>query len=138
MSKEDPLIKELEKEGVLSEDLLEKFVLKYGELFWRAINAVEEKRVKKFVFKPSEKCLWIVAGRKRTYLVIPDFYCSCDDFYFNVVTRKKRQICYHILARKIAEALKLYEIIHLDDELYKNILNEIKLYKTNRRKSPYI
>jgi len=138
VSKEDPLIKELEKEGVLSEDLLEKFVLKYGELFWRAINAVEEKRVKKFVFKPSEKCLWIVAGRKRTYLVIPDFYCSCDDFYFNVVTRKKRQICYHILARKIAEALKLYEIIHLDDELYKNILNEIKLYKTNRRKSPYI
>lgn len=137
MWKEDLLIKELEKEGVLSEDLLEKFVLKYGELFWRAIKAVEERRVKKYVFKPSERCLWVVVGKRRIYLVIPDFYCSCDDFYFNVVTRKKRQTCYHILARKIAEALKLYEIINLDDESYRNILNEIKLYKTNRGKSPY-
>jgi len=130
--KEDLLIKELEEKGVLSENLLEKFVLKYGELFWRAIKAVEEKRVIKYVFEPSEKFLWIVVGKTRKYLVIPDFYCSCDDFYFNVVTRKKRQICYHILARKIAEALNLYQIINLKDDSFKNILNEIKLYKTNK------
>ncbi len=132
MWKENSLFKELKEKGVLSENLLERFVLKYGELFWRAIKAVEEKRVKKYVFKPGGKSLWIVIGKTRKYLVIPDFYCSCDDFYFNVVTRKKRQICYHILARKIAEALKLYQIINLKDDSFKDVLNEIKLYKTNR------
>jgi len=130
--KENSLFKELKEKGVLSEELLEKFVLKYGELFWRAIKAVEEKRVKKYVFKPSEKSLWIVIGKTRKYLVIPDFYCSCDDFYFNVVTRKKRQICYHILARKLAEALNLYQVVKLEDDLFRDVLDEIKLYKANR------
>lgn len=132
MWKEDSLIKELEEKRFLSENLLGKLVLKYGELFLRAIKAVEEKRVKKYVFKPSGKSLWVVVGKTRKYLVIPDFYCSCDDFYFNVVTRNKRQICYHILARKIAEALKLYQIINLKDELFKDILKEIKLYKKKK------
>ncbi|MHA1582377.1 MAG: hypothetical protein ACTSYM_07810 [Candidatus Baldrarchaeia archaeon] len=132
MWKENSLFKDLKEKGVLSEDLLEKFVLKYGELFWRAIKAVEEKRVKKYVFKPSEKSLWIVIGKTRKYLVLPDFYCSCDDFYFNVVTRKKRQMCYHILARRLAEVLNLYQVVKLEDDLFRGTLDEIKLYKANR------
>lgn len=133
--KEDLLIKELERKGVLSERLLEKFVLRYGKLFWRAIKAIEEKRIMKYIFKPSGKYLWVVVGKTRKYLVIPDFYCSCDDFYFNVVTRRKRQLCYHILARKIAEILGLYETIYVSDTFYKNLLNEIKLYKIKKDKS---
>lgn len=133
--KEDLLIKELERKGVLSERLLEKFVLRYGKLFWRAIKAIEEKRIMKYIFKPSGKYLWVVVGKTRKYLVIPDFYCSCDDFYFNVVTRRKRQLCYHILARKIAEILGLYETIYVSDTFYKNLLDEIKLYKIKKDKS---
>jgi len=131
---DDLLIKELERKGVLSESLLERFALKYGKLFWRAIKAVEEKRILKYVFEPSGKYLWIVIGKTRKYLVIPDFYCSCDDFYFNVVTRRKRQLCYHILARRIAEILGLYETIRVSDTLYKDLLNEIKLYKIRKDK----
>lgn len=134
MWEEDLLIKELERRRVLSDTLLEKFVLKYGKLFWRAIKAVEEKRIMKYVFEPSGRHMWIVMGKMRKYLVMPDFYCSCDDFYFNVVTRRKRQLCYHILARKIAEISGLYETICVSDTLYKDLLNEIKLYKTNEDK----
>ena len=52
-------------------------------------------------------------------------YCSCDDFYFRVMNSKVH-LCYHIIAQKLAEALKCYEDINCEDEYYDELVSELK------------
>ena len=97
-----------------------------GSRFIKARDALKEKRVKKYVFSPSGRIVWIVVGREREYQIIPaaDF-CSCDDFYFRVMDREAN-ICYHLVAQKIAEALELYDRIEEEDRLYECLMEEWK------------
>ena len=61
----------------------------FGQRFTKALDALEENRVKKYVFKPSGRTVWIVIGRERDYLIMPEAeFCMCDDFYFRVLDRK--------------------------------------------------
>ena len=105
---------------------LEKLATNFGERLWKALKAITEKRVIKYIFKPSNKQIWIVSGKNRDYLVISDFYCSCDDFYLNVVIRKKNKVCYHILAKRLAEALDLYTSYNLSDDKYEKLMLKLK------------
>jgi predicted nucleic acid-binding Zn finger protein len=82
----------------------------------KAIDAVDRGRVKKYVFVPSGRVTWIVVGRKRDYWVIPRLYCSCDDFYINVISRKSTPLCYHLLAQAIAERTGRYDVFNVSDE----------------------
>ena len=97
-----------------------------GSRFIKAKDAVKEKRVKKYVFSPSGRIVWIVVGREREYQIIPaaDF-CSCDDFYFRVMDREAN-ICYHLIAQKIAEALEDCDKIEEEDRLYECLMEEWK------------
>ncbi|MGQ9720453.1 MAG: hypothetical protein ACUVXA_03930 [Candidatus Jordarchaeum sp.] len=105
---------------------LESLASTFGERLWKSLRAITEKRVAKYVFKPSNKQIWIVSGKNRDYLVISDFYCSCDDFYLNVVIRKKNKLCYHILAKRLAEALDLYNSYNLSDDKYEKLMQKLK------------
>lgn len=107
-------------------ETLEKLATNFGERLWKALRAITEKRVIKYIFEPSNKQIWIVSGKNRDYLVISDFYCSCDDFYLNVVIRKKNKVCYHILAKRLAEALDLYTSSTLSDDKYEKLMLELK------------
>ncbi|MDI9619733.1 MAG: hypothetical protein QFX33_02805 [Candidatus Nezhaarchaeota archaeon] len=82
----------------------------------KAVEAVRQGRVKKYVFRPSGKTTWIVVGKKRDYWVIPRLYCSCNDFYINVISRRKSVVCYHIIAQALAEKTCSYEVFNLSDE----------------------
>ncbi|MCS7140382.1 MAG: hypothetical protein N3F04_04735 [Candidatus Nezhaarchaeota archaeon] len=82
----------------------------------KALKIVNEGRVKKYVFKPSNRIVWVVVGKKRDYWVIPRLYCPCDDFYINVVSRRKKVLCYHLIAQALAERWSKYETFHLTDE----------------------
>lgn len=98
----------------------------FGQRFTKALNALKENRVKKYTFKPSGKTVWIVIGRERDYLIIPEAeFCTCDDFYFRVLD-KKIHLCYHLIAQKIARNLGWYETLEETDELYKTLMNEWK------------
>lgn len=88
--------------GNLTQDDIEFFKNKYGNKFIRALRAVEERKVVKYHFLPSESETWIVEGR-REYLVIPDLYCTCRSFYQEVVISREVSMCYHLLAQRIAE-----------------------------------
>jgi predicted nucleic acid-binding Zn finger protein len=96
----------------------------FGGRFRSALKAVEEGRVKKYVFKPSNRVLWIVVGRKRDYEVMPEApFCSCHDFYFKVL-EGEAPLCYHLLAQSLAEAMGKYEVFHEDDGLYERLMAE--------------
>ena len=98
----------------------------FGQRFTKAFEALKENRVKKYIFKPGGKIVWIVVGRERDYLIMPEVdFCTCDDFYFRVLDRQVH-MCYHLIAQKLAKNLDWYDTIEEHDELYDSLMNEWK------------
>ncbi|MGD8506228.1 MAG: hypothetical protein PVF15_06140 [Candidatus Bathyarchaeota archaeon] len=96
----------------------------FGQRLKKALEALEERRVKKYVFQPSGRIVWIVVGKKREYLVMPAAeYCTCDDFYFQF---HQGHLCYHIIAQKLAEAINKFDLIEDDDKLFDILIKEWK------------
>ena len=105
---------------------LKKLYDSYGERLVDALRTVFEVRVKKYIFKPSNFSLWIVVGRHGDYVIFSDIYCSCFDFFMSTVLRKENHTCYHIIAKRIAEATGIYETFILPDTKYKKLIEEWK------------
>jgi predicted nucleic acid-binding Zn finger protein len=98
----------------------------FGQRFMKALEALNENRVKKYVFVPSDKTIWIVVGKERDYLIMPEAeFCTCDDFYFRVLDRQVH-LCYHLIAQKIAKCLGWFETVEEHDELYDSLMDEWK------------
>ena len=98
----------------------------FGSRFTRAWDTLKEKRVKKYVFSPSGRVVWIVVGREREYQIMPAAaFCSCNDFYFRVMDRESH-ICYHLIAQKLADTLEGYDKVEEEDKLYNILLEEWK------------
>lgn len=113
-------------EGKLTGKNLTNLYEVFGQRFTRAFEALKENRVKKYAFKPSGRTVWIVVGRERDYLIMPEAeFCTCDDFYFRVLDREVH-LCYHLIAQKLARNLDWYELIEEHDELYVSLMNEWK------------
>ncbi|MFW9973761.1 MAG: hypothetical protein ACFFDQ_00650 [Candidatus Thorarchaeota archaeon] len=98
----------LSKENLTQEDI-EYFKNKYGKKFVKALRTVEERKIVRYKFSPSESVTWIVKGRGRQYLVIPELYCTCRSFYQEAVISRETNMCYHLLAQRIAEIREEYE-----------------------------
>ena len=118
--------KEAKAEGKLTGKNLTELHEVFGSRFTKAFEALKENRVKKYVFKPSSRIVWIVVGRERDYLLMPEVeFCTCDDFYFRVLD-KKVHLCYHLIAQKIGRILGWYEPVEEHDELHDSLMNEWK------------
>ena len=117
---------EAKTEKKLTEEQYAQLSEAFGSQFSKAWETVQEKRVKKYVFSPSGRVVWIVVGREREYQIMPAAgFCSCDDFYFRVMDREA-SICYHLIAQKLAEALEEYDLIEEEDRLYECLMEEWK------------
>jgi len=122
----DTICREAKTEGKLTGKNLTKLYEVFGPRFTRAFEALKEKRVKKYVFKTSGRTVWIVVGKERDYLIMPEAeFCSCDDFYFRVLD-KEVHLCYHLIAQKLAKILEWYETVEEHDELYDSLMAEWK------------
>lgn len=106
--------KKLSRENLTQSDI-DYFRNNYGKKFIRALRVVEEKKVDKYQFKPSDSITWVVKGRARQYMVIPKIYCTCRSFYQEVVISRESNMCYHLLAQQIAEIRNQYEIVDSTD-----------------------
>jgi len=96
----------------------------FSERFINAWGLVEEGRIKRYVFKPSGRIVWIVVGRGGEYLVLPaSGYCSCNDFYFRVIDGKAG-VCYHLIGQRLAEALCAFSEVSEGDEFFNGLMAE--------------
>jgi predicted nucleic acid-binding Zn finger protein len=95
-----------------------------GERFWKALQAVASDLVKKYIFEPSGREAWIVVGKSRDYRVLSRIYCDCEDFYINVIVKRDADLCYHILAKILAEALEAGSEIRVDDMMFDTLSHE--------------
>lgn len=126
--------RQAKREGKLGGKNLTELYDLFGQRFTKALEALKENRVKKYVFKPSNRIVWIVIGRERDYLIMPQAeFCTCDDFYFRVLD-KQVHLCYHLIAQKIANNLGWYEVITESDELYEALMSEWKRPTKNTAK----
>ena len=98
-----------------------------------ALGIVEARNVSIYRFKPSGRTIWIVKGRKSDYQVMPEsMFCTCDDYYFRVMDNKK-QLCYHLVAQQIAEALGKYSVSDLSDARYSEVVSKWSVRATPSR-----
>ncbi len=97
-------------EQELSQKTINYFKDRYDKRFVRALRAVDEDRVVRYHFVPSDSTTWIVCGRRREYMVIPETYCTCRSFYQDVVISRESKFCYHLLAQKIAQLRNSYKL----------------------------
>jgi len=118
--------KEAKAEGKLTGKNLTKLYEVFGQRFAKAFEVLKENRVKRYVFRPSGKVVWIVVGKERDYLIMPKAeFCTCDDFYFRVMD-KEVHLCYHLIAQKLAEKLDWFEVVEENDETYGSLMSEWK------------
>jgi len=100
----------------------------FGDRFDKAWKLVTENRIKKYVFKPSNRSLWVAIGQNAEYLIYSHAgYCSCSDFYFRVLDNEQAY-CYHLLAQKLAEALNHFDLVEEEEEAYDQLLEIWKTY----------
>lgn len=110
--------------GKIEDCDLKRLLRAFGQRFTRAREAAESRRVKKYVFKPSNRVAWIVVGKAKDYLLMPSAdFCNCDDFYFRVMDRQAH-LCYHLIAQKLAETLETFDLFEEEDSLYDTLMNE--------------
>jgi predicted nucleic acid-binding Zn finger protein len=109
---------ELKSRRELSDQLKDALTKTFGGRFTNGWNLANSKKVRKYEFMPSGRLVWAVQGRKGEYQVMPDIpFCYCDDYYFRVMD-KKRGLCYHIIAQRVAEALNQFATITKKDSQY--------------------
>lgn len=117
---------ELRTKGELSSKESLKSLKHFRKRYDNAINLVDKKRIKKYIFKPSRRILWVVEGRKKEYQIFPETnFCSCDDYYFRVMKFEK-DLCYHLVAQNIAEALDKFITIEMSDSEYASITKKFR------------
>lgn len=118
------ILEEIKKDKKITDRVYITLKRKYKTILDKALNLLKEKCVKKYRFTPSSRIVWIVLGRLRDYLIIGDFFCTCADFYFNVIIRKRQELCYHLLSKILAENLNYYEEFEVDDGMYDIFMRE--------------
>jgi predicted nucleic acid-binding Zn finger protein len=130
------LLSEIKEVGSITDQQKHTLSKMYGERLKRALKAVEERRVKKYVFKPSGRVVWIIVGTERDYQTIPSInYCICDDFYFHVISHEVG-LCYHLLAQVLSEALGKFELFTAHDRMYEPLMSEWRHVEVKKGRLP--
>lgn len=91
------------------------------------IIEVLKRGITKYTYKPSNRIVWTAMGKNQEHLIYPRLFCSCQDFYKNVVVHKKRNFCKHILAQVISEGFNKFYEKKLEESKFKKLVKDLKL-----------
>ena len=117
--------REIDRTKIFSEDQKQTLTTVFQRRFQQAFGLVEAGKVRKYQFSPSGRTVWVVTGRGRDYQVLPDsLFCTCDDYYFRVMEHKK-QLCYHIIAQQLSEAMGKQNITEMSDSRYPEVTSKL-------------
>lgn len=90
-----------------------------------SIIEVLDRGITKYIYKPSNRALWTALGTEHEYIIYPKLFCSCIDFYKEVVVKKSRKFCKHLIAQIISKSLNNYHTIELEDNEFSIRVEEI-------------
>ncbi|MGI0037690.1 MAG: hypothetical protein ACRD99_04975 [Nitrososphaera sp.] len=87
-------------------------------------NTISLGSVKRLLFKPSERILWIVVGKDNEHWADPELgFCTCKDFYFKALSGGSE--CYHLKSVRKAVEESRYHTIEFNDNEYVQLLRAI-------------
>ncbi|NHJ33714.1 MAG: hypothetical protein FK732_12710 [Asgard group archaeon] len=122
----DKICNEIKTNNSLNMEIKKKLEESFGERLQQALNIIEKGAVKRYKFKPSGRIIWEVKGKTSSYQIMSrTYFCNCDDYYFRVMSSKK-QLCYHIIAQKLAFALGKFDNEERSDRAYSKITSKWK------------
>ncbi len=79
-----------------------------------------------FIGGDIEPHVWFYVGPRGDYVIVPKTYCSCKDFVINVMSRKKKRVCRHLIIQFIGSRKGLYRVVDIRDlETFSKIIHEI-------------
>ena len=90
----------------------------------KAIELVRLRRIIK-VISGSGKIIYIALGTTGDYLLIPKLFCTCKDFELNVVIRRSKGTCYHLVALELALKSNSFRELRVDDGTLNDIMYEV-------------
>lgn len=109
--------------SILAETMMQKFENKIKE-----IGKIDDPEILMEVNGiGKEKADNILKKFRNEYIIYPKLYCSCLNFYNNVVNEKSRSFCKHLLAQVICESLNKYDEKTRSDTDFKEIIKDSKL-----------
>jgi predicted nucleic acid-binding Zn finger protein len=115
---------------IKNKTIIDKELIEYLDLIYPAKSAIILKVLKqgisKYIYKPSNREIWSVLGEEGEHIIVPYLFCSCRDFYKNVVINQKRNFCKHLLAQIISKVIKSYQETELEDEEFDELLADLK------------
>jgi predicted nucleic acid-binding Zn finger protein len=116
----------VKKKGFISADTIDFINKIFSDKSERVLEVIG-RGIKRNVYLPSGRILWTAIGEETEHIIYPKLYCSCQDFYKNVVIKKKQPFCKHIIAQAIAEVLNEFNIIEIEDDKFGSLIKKISL-----------
>ncbi len=131
LDKLTPVFREIQETGILAPEHIDEIEQYLPGKLTPALDLIAKNRITKLVTDRG-RVFWLVEGRTGTYLVFPDFHCTCTDFLMRgVLKNNKPMVCYHILARKLAEITGHFEETNVPESSFeRDILKKtLKLFR---------
>lgn len=115
------LLKLIKEEGALSEITENEIISSFESRGEKAVKALRENKIHKLILN-ERIAIWEVEGTSGSYILIENNYCECKDFQIRVLRRGEKTLCYHLLAKIIAEELQLYNLKKISNEEYDRLI----------------
>ncbi|MHA1310965.1 MAG: hypothetical protein ACTSWR_06535 [Candidatus Helarchaeota archaeon] len=118
------ILDEIKKSKTISLNQLQELDRLFDDRFWKGLSLAIQNKVKKYIFKPSNREVWIITSKNRDYLTLDDYFCNCKDFFIKIVLKREAKYCKHLLAKFFSIAFENFETIEIDDDRYINLIEE--------------
>ena len=84
------------------------------------------KPILKFLGRDVEAPIWFYVGTRGDHIIVSKTYCSCKDFVINVMSRKKKPVCRHLIIQVVGSKKGLYRVVEIESlDLFYKIIHEI-------------
>jgi len=89
-------------------------------------KVLEGLRAGRFMVLDSEGMkIYVFRGVERDYIVSPCSFCMCYDFLINVLSRRIKTACYHVVGFEIARLKGKLYVVHVRPDQLADIIIEI-------------
>ena len=113
------------KKGVIDDELINFIDTIFPNKADKVLDVLK-KGITKYTYKPSNRVIWLALGENREYLIYPKLYCSCLNFYKEVVINQSIGYCKHLITQVICEALNKYKKVELKDKEFEDLINNLE------------
>ena len=111
--------------GAASDEHLSALHFLFDKHLTKALQIVDQGGVFCFVGEPSGRRAWQVQGQaSEAYAVHPGHYCSCQAFFFDVISKAEASCCKHQLAARLAQALGRVRVTPVTDLVLAELLQQ--------------